>query len=88
MVKKDVVVTNEQGLHARPCRMISQLAMNFQSNIKLVRDGYEVNAKSIMGILSMAAAKGSVITIIAEGIDEKKAVDEISKLFETKFDEE
>lgn len=88
MIKKDVVVLNEQGLHARPCRMISQTAMGFKCDIKLVKDGYEVNAKSIMGILSMAASKGSVITIIADGIDEKKAVEEISRLFETKFDEE
>lgn len=88
MIKKDVVVINEQGLHARPCRMISQAAMGFQCDIKLIKDGYEVNAKSIMGILSMAAARGSVITIVADGVDEKEAVEEISRLFETKFDEE
>ncbi|MCX7905496.1 MAG: HPr family phosphocarrier protein [Elusimicrobiales bacterium] len=88
MIRRDVIVKNEQGLHARPCRIISQVAMNFQSEIKLIKDGYEVNAKSIMGILSMAASKGSVITIIANGSDEREAVEEIANLFETKFDEE
>ncbi|MGC8866729.1 MAG: HPr family phosphocarrier protein [Elusimicrobiales bacterium] len=88
MIRKTVKVINEQGLHARPCRMISQLAMSYQCDIKLIKDGYEVNAKSIMGILSMAAPKDSIITIVADGIDEKKAVEEISHLFETKFDEE
>lgn len=88
MVKKDVVVMNEEGLHARPCRMIVDLAATFKANIKFVKEGYEVNAKSILGVLSLAARKGSVVTIIAEGVDEKEAVESIAKLFESKFDEE
>lgn len=88
MIRRDVKVINEQGLHARPCRIISQVAMNYKSEIKLIKDGYEVNAKSIMGILSMAAPKGSNITIVANGVDEKEAVEELVNLFENKFDEE
>ncbi len=88
MIKKDIKVENEQGLHARPCRMISQTAMNYQCDIKLIKDGYEVNAKSIMGLLSLAAPQGSIITIVADGVDEEKAIKELVHLFETNFDEE
>ncbi len=88
MIKKDVKVGNEQGLHARPCRMISQIAMSYQCDIKLIKDGYEVNAKSIMGLLSLAAPQGAIITIVANGVDEEKAVEELVHLFETNFDEE
>lgn len=88
MIKKDIKVINEQGLHARPCGMLSNTAMKFESEIKIIKEGYEVNAKSVMGLLTLAASKGSVITVIANGRDEKEAIDEIEKLFESKFDEE
>jgi len=88
MIRKEIVVINEQGLHARPCGMLSNLAMRFESEIKIIKDGYEVNAKSVMGLLTLAASKGSKIILIASGKDEKEATWEIEKLFESKFDEE
>ncbi|HOJ87102.1 MAG: HPr family phosphocarrier protein [Elusimicrobiales bacterium] len=88
MIKKEITVKNEQGLHARPCGMLSNTAMRFESEIKIIKEGYEVNAKSVMGLLTLAASKGSKITLIAVGRDEEKAVEEIEKLFESKFDEE
>lgn len=88
MIKKEIEIKNEQGIHARPAGMISNLAMKFKSDIKLVKDGYEVNAKSIMGLLTLAAGKGSKLIIIAEGPDEQLAVEEMEKLFNSKFEEE
>ncbi len=88
MIKKELIVTNEQGLHARPCGMITTVAMKYESNIKIVKDGYEVNGKSIMGLLALAAGKGSKLILIVDGKDEEEAVREIEKLFESKFDEE
>ncbi|MEF3280287.1 MAG: HPr family phosphocarrier protein [Elusimicrobiota bacterium] len=88
MIKKEIIVKNEQGLHAKPCGMISNVAMKFSSEIKIVRDGYEVNAKSVMGLLTLAASKGSSVIIVADGPDEKDAINELEALFESKFDEE
>ena len=87
MVKRDVVIRNKQGLHARPCGIISQVAMKFRSRIVLIKDGYEVNPRSIMGLLAMALSEGSVVTIVADGVDEKEAVEEIAKLLESEFEE-
>lgn len=87
MIKKDVIVKIKGGLHARPCGMIAMVASKYSSEIKLVKDGYEVNAKSIMGILSIGGEEGSVITIVADGKDEVKAVEEIAGLFESGFEE-
>lgn len=88
MIRKKLEVKNKQGLHASPCGMISNTAMRFASDIKLVKDGYEVNAKSILGLLTLEAKKGSYIEVIANGPDEKDAIIAIEKIFETGFDEE
>ncbi len=68
--------------------MVANTASRFASDIKLVKDGMEVNAKSIMGIMTLAAGKGSVIEVTARGKDEAEAVKAIEELFARKFDEE
>ncbi len=87
MIKKDLKVINKQGIHARPAGLISRTASQFESEIKLIKEGYEVNAKSIMGLLTLAAACGSVITATACGKDEKDAIEALEKIFAAGFDE-
>lgn len=88
MIKKEIVVKNEEGLHARPSGILANAAMKFESEIKIIKDGYEVNAKSIMGLLSLAAGKGTRLIVVIDGRDENEAIGEIERLFESKFDEE
>lgn len=88
MIKRAITITNELGIHARPAGMVANTASRFASDIKLVKDGMEVNAKSIMGIMTLAAGKGSVIEVAAKGNDEADAVKAIEELFAKKFDEE
>ena len=88
MYKKTVEIKNTLGIHARPASEIVKTASRFKSNISIEKDGMEVNAKSIMGILMLACEQGSTITIAAEGEDEKEAVDSIINLVENKFYEE
>lgn len=88
MIKRDITITNELGIHARPAGMIANTSSRFASDIKLVKDGMEVNAKSIMGIMTLAAGRGSVIEVTAKGKDEAEAVAAIADLFARKFDED
>jgi phosphocarrier protein len=88
MIKKDITITNELGIHARPAGMIANTSSRFACDIKLVKDGMEVNAKSIMGIMTLAAGRGSVIEVTARGKDEAEAVAAIADLFVRKFDED
>ena len=88
MIQETVEITNKLGLHARASAKLSHLANAFQSEIFLIYGGDRVNAKSLLGILTLAASVGSSITIEADGSDEKKAVTEITNLFKAKFDEE
>jgi phosphocarrier protein len=68
--------------------MIANTAGRFQSDVKIIKDGMEVNAKSIMGIMTLAAGKNTVITVVASGPDEKEAVAAIEDIFARKFEEE
>jgi len=79
-IKKDVIVQNITGLHARPVAMFVQIANKFESEITIIKEEQRVNGKSIMGILMLAAEKGARITIIAEGVDASTAVEELSKV--------
>ncbi len=88
MIEKEVVVKNKLGLHARPSALFVRNASKFKSDIKLIKDGVEVNGKSIMGLMMLAAEMGSKITIRAEGEDEEKAVKILANLFENKFEED
>jgi len=88
---KEVIVTiqNEYGLHARPASLLASLASSFKSEIKIVKDGVEVNCKSIMNLLLLAAGKGTVLKVVAEGEDEQEAINAIRELIEVaKFDED
>ena len=87
MPQRDVVVANEAGIHARPAAEIVKLAAKFRSEIVIVRDGLEVNAKSIMGVMMLAAGKGSKVTIETEGPDETDAMEAIVSLIGDYFGE-
>jgi phosphocarrier protein len=88
MVEKTVTIKNRAGIHARPAALLVQTANRFSANIFLEKDGEQINGKSIMGILTLAATYNSPIKIIAEGSDEEDALQTICRLFETKFEEE
>lgn len=79
-VRKEITVENKTGLHARPAAIFVQLANKYDSDITIIKDDQEVNGKSIMGILMLAAEKGSKITIIAKGDDAEAAVEELSEI--------
>ncbi len=78
--RKDIIVKNKTGLHARPAAIFVQLANKFESDITIIKGKQEVSGKSIMGILMLAAEKGSKITILAEGSDAEEAVRELSAI--------
>lgn len=88
MVEKEVVIRNRAGIHARPAALIVQTSSKFASKIHFVKDEDVINAKSIMGIITLGAAYNSKLVIRAEGDDEQQAVDAISALFENRFEEE
>ena len=87
MKKKDLLIENRLGLHARAAAQIVKAASGFSSKILLCKDGIEVDGKSIMGIMMMAAAKGSTVLVTAEGVDEDQALAGMEKLFKDKFGE-
>lgn len=87
MKKKDLLIENKLGLHARAAAQIVKAASGFSAKILLCKDGIEVDGKSIMGIMMMAAAKGTTILVSAEGEDEEKALDGMERLFKDKFGE-
>ena len=79
-VTRKVLIKNKQGLHARPAALFVQLANRFDSIISVSKDKEQINGKSIMGILMLAAEKGSYINIIAEGNDAEEAIAELESL--------
>lgn len=85
MLSKDVVVKNQVGLHARPATFFIQKANNFKSGIWVSKEGRKVNAKSLLGVLSLGIIKGTTISIIADGVDEEDAVDTLVGLIDTDF---
>ena len=87
MAEKLVTIRNALGLHARPAGVLSQAASQFSSSIYIQKGLMKVNAKSIMGIMMLAASRGAQLTIRAEGSDEKEAVEALSKLVESGFEE-
>lgn len=88
MIEKKVRIRNKLGLHARPSALIVKTAATFVSEIFLVKDGLQVNGKSIMGVMMLAAAYGTEVTIRAKGPDKEAAVDALETLIQSKFDEE
>jgi len=88
MTEQTVIIVNRAGIHARPAAVLVQSAKDFISNIYFEKGSDRINAKSIMGILTLAATYGTELKIIAEGEDEEQAVEAIVRLFESKFEEE
>ena len=87
MISKDIEIKNKLGLHARAAAKLVHCAARFKSDIKVRKGDEEVDGKSILGILLLAAGRGSTITVKADGPDENEAVDAIEKLIDAKFDE-
>lgn len=87
MCVKEVVVQNQVGLHARPATFFIQKANEFKSSIWVEKDERRVNAKSLLGVLSLGILGNTEIRIIADGVDEKDAVDSLIKLVESGFTE-
>ena len=85
MYTKEVEVKNQVGLHARPATFFIQKANEFKSSIWVEKEDRRVNAKSLLGVLSLGISQGSVITIIADGPDEADAVAGLTELVESKF---
>ncbi len=88
MTEEKIEIINKLGLHARAAAKLSHLANTFDSDIFIVYNEDKVNAKSLLGILTLAASIGNYISIIADGKDEIRAIKEIKNLFKKKFDEE
>ena len=87
MYRKDVKVTNLVGLHARPATFFIQKANEFSSSIWIEKDRRKVNAKSLLGVLSLAVTQGSDLKVIAEGSDEKEAVETLVELVVSDFED-
>lgn len=87
MLQREVEVVNSHGIHARPAAEIVKLAAKFACNIVLSRDGMEVNGKSIMGVMMLAAECGSVVTIKADGADAEAALEALAVLIASRFGE-
>ena len=88
MAEQLIKVINRAGIHARPSALLVQTTKNFKSNIYMEKGADRINAKSIMGIITLGAAYGTELKIIAEGEDETAALEAVVKLFESKFEEE
>ena len=88
MTEKEVTIKNRAGIHARPAALIVQVANEFDSEIFMEKSGNKINAKSIMGIITLGAAYNTNLLVMAEGEDEEAAVAAIVRLFENRFEEE
>ena len=87
MVSKEVVINNQVGLHARPATFFIQKANEFKSSTWVEKEDRRVNAKSLLGVLSLGIVKGTPMTIIADGVDESAAIATLAQLVENEFSE-
>jgi len=87
-IVKKLQIKNKYGLHARPAALLVKIACKYNANIELSKDGMVVNAKSILGVMTLAAERGSEIEVIAFGNDAEAAVMDIQKIIENNFAEE
>jgi len=88
MVRKDFTILNKLGIHARPAAQFVKTSNRFDADVRVEKDGEEVDGKSIMGLMMLAAGHGSVITVTAEGPDAEAAVSAIEDLINRKFEED
>ena len=87
MVTKEVVINNQVGLHARPATFFIQKANEFKSSIWIEKEDRRVNAKSLLGVLSLGIVKGTAVSLIADGADEANAIETLSELISSDFTE-
>ena len=87
MLQQEVEIINKLGLHARASAKLTQVASRFKSNVWVSRNGRRVNAKSIMGVMMLAAAKGSTLLVETEGPDEQEALAAVTRLIANRFEE-
>ena len=87
MLERQLEITNKKGLHARAAAKLIKLAHNYESDVIVARGENEVNGKSILGLLTLAAHQGSWVTLKVDGSDEDDALENIAKLIESKFEE-
>ncbi len=88
MLRKEVEIINKLGMHARAAAKFITLAQTFSSDIKIEKQGQIVNGKSIMGVMMLAAAKGTTITLVIDGEDEEQAMQSLIELINNRFDED
>ena len=88
MIERETTIVNELGLHARPAAELVKVANQFDAHIEIVKDGLSVNAKSIMGVMMLAAETGSTVMFRADGPDAEAAVEALAKLVQKGFEEE
>jgi phosphocarrier protein len=88
MIEKTITIQNRAGVHARPAAILVQTTKDFKCAIQFEKGKDRINAKSIMGIITLGASYGTELKIIADGVDEADAVDTLVKLFASKFEEE
>jgi phosphocarrier protein HPr len=87
MIERVVSIKNRAGLHTRPAAAIVKTAARFKSEFSLRKDAFEINGKSIIGVMTLAAEQGSTLTLRFEGPDEAEAADAVQDLFDRGFDE-
>ena len=87
-VQKEITILNKLGLHARPAAMFVRTANKHRADIWVEKDGEQVNGKSIMGLMMLAAGQGTKLMLSADGVDAEKAIQELELLIEKRFDEE
>ena len=88
MISRDIVITNTSGLHARPATFFIQKANSYKSSIWIEKDERKVNAKSLLGVLSLGIAKGMTVTLIADGYDEEEALAGLAELIDSGIGEQ
>ena len=86
-VERSFTIVNSLGLHARPAAMVVQTANRFRSDVQFEKEGLQINAKSIMGVLTLAAGKGAMVMVVCEGDDAADALAALAKVFESGFGE-
>ena len=82
------MIANKLGMHARPATLVVKAATKYRSEFKILKDDMEINGKSIMGVMTLAAEFGSELELVADGVDEKYLIKEMEELFASKFGEE
>jgi phosphocarrier protein len=87
MISRDVTIQNNVGLHARPATFFIQKANSYKASIWVEKDDRRVNAKSLLGVLSLGIVKGMTVTLIADGSDEAEALDGLAELIATGFED-